>query len=444
MGWAPGPWRKRSSTRGLRASTSVTVTSPGTGYYAPLVLITDPTGTGADVTATLVGPFTGGLHKFVDRIAGLDPGDPNGLGQYIPVAVPDVDAFPGSDYYEIRARAIFRAAPYRHAADPPARLPSDQHRRSRAERFPLSGPAHHRPEEPPGPHQVHEQPSDGCRRRPLHTGRHDPHGCGRRPHRRGILHREPRRRSSPRRLHLLDQRRHAPPVGRSGGGDDQLHAQGVSVFNVPDMPDPGDGSLTLFYGNEQSARLMFYHDHALGLTRLNVYAGEAAGYVITDAVEQDLINGTNSTGVNPGLQKVLPDIGFPLIIQDKTFVDPATIYAQDPTWNWGIARRRTPVTRRSVDAARLHAQPESLRSQRHERLRPVALRPLVLAADDRISPYPPVPNPYFGPGSLGGADDARGPEPLHGHGGLHGHAARQRHRLSLHGSGAEDLSASAS
>ena len=28
---------------------------------------------------------------------------------------------------------------------------------------------------------------------------------------------------------------------------------------------------------------MFYHDHAWGITRLNVYAGEAAGYLLTDA-----------------------------------------------------------------------------------------------------------------------------------------------------------------
>ena len=101
------------------------------------------------------------------------------------------------------------------------------------------------------------------------------------------------------------------------------------------MPDPGDGSLTFFYGNEQSARLMFYHDHALGITRLNVYAGEAAGYVVMDDVEKDLINGTNTTGVNPALQKILPGVGFPLVVQDRTFVDPVTIYAQDPTWNWG-------------------------------------------------------------------------------------------------------------
>ena len=122
------------------------------------------------------------------------------------------------------------------------------------------------------------------------------------------------------------------------------YPKGVSVRNVPDMKDTfgnticdaaNSGCQTFFYTNTQSARLQFYHDHAMGITRLNVYAGEAAGYVMTDAVEQDMINGTNVTGVNPGLLKVLPDIGIPLVIQDKTWVDPNTIYAQDPTWNMG-------------------------------------------------------------------------------------------------------------
>ena len=36
-----------------------------------------------------------------------------------------------------------------------------------------------------------------------------------------------------------------------------------------------------------------------GITRLNVYAGEAAGYLLTDPVEQDFINGTNNSGANP-------------------------------------------------------------------------------------------------------------------------------------------------
>ncbi len=82
------------------------------------------------------------------------------------------------------------------------------------------------------------------------------------------------------------------------------YPKGVSVRNVPDMGAdcdlPGSGCQTFFYTNAQSARLQFYHDHALAITRLNVYVGEAAGYVLTDAVEQDMINGTNVSGVNPG------------------------------------------------------------------------------------------------------------------------------------------------
>jgi len=133
------------------------------------------------------------------------------------------------------------------------------------------------------------------------------------------------------------------------------YPEGVSVRNVPDMdqPAPGqaatDGWTTLYYTNAMSARLMFYHDHALGITRLNVMAGEAAGYLLTDPVDQDMVNGTNVTGVNPGLLKVLPDLGIPLVIQDRTFVEAETIFAQDPTWNWGTGPR-DPATGRITGA----------------------------------------------------------------------------------------------
>ena len=92
-----------------------------------------------------------------------------------------------------------------------------------------------------------------------------------------------------------------------------------------------DGCQTFYYTNQQSARLLFYHDHAWGITRLNVYAGEAAGYVITDPTEQKLF----------GLTGTYPDLGegIPLIIQDRTFVpDAAQLALQDPTWDsarWG-------------------------------------------------------------------------------------------------------------
>ena len=114
-------------------------------------------------------------------------------------------------------------------------------------------------------------------------------------------------------------------------GEQTNWPQGVSVQNVPDMNvcnSATDGCQTFYYTNQQSARLMFYHDHAWGITRLNVYAGEAAGYLISDNTEQALI----SSGTIPADQ-------IPLIVQDKTFVpDAAQLALQDPTWDtarWG-------------------------------------------------------------------------------------------------------------
>jgi hypothetical protein len=97
----------------------------------------------------------------------------------------------------------------------------------------------------------------------------------------------------------------------------------VSVYDVPDMGVQEPGSQTFYYTNAQSARLMFYHDHAYGITRLNVYAVEAAGYIVTDPAEQGLIN-----------NKVIPADQIPLIVKDKTFVpDDAQLAKEDPTWD---------------------------------------------------------------------------------------------------------------
>ncbi len=150
--------------------------------------------------------------------------------------------------------------------------------------------------------------------------------------------------------------------------------------------------MTFFYTNAQSARLQFYHDHAHGITRLNVYAGEAAGYVVTDAVEQDMIAGTNVTGVNPGLLKVLPGLGIPLVIQDKTFVDAETVYAQDPTWAWGSGAPGTAVTGDFWYPHVYMTVTNPWDADRNERLRPLVLWALVQP------PHPDVRQ--WGPGGM--------------------------------------------
>ena len=116
-------------------------------------------------------------------------------------------------------------------------------------------------------------------------------------------------------------------------GENTNYPQGVSVRNVPDMNICGaanDGCSTFYYTNQQSARLMFYHDHAWGITRLNVYAGEAAAYIITDDTEAALV----TAGTIPDSADTIP-----LVVQDKTFVpSQAQLDWQDETWDsarWG-------------------------------------------------------------------------------------------------------------
>lgn len=84
------------------------------------------------------------------------------------------------------------------------------------------------------------------------------------------------------------------------------------------------------YPNNQQAATLFYHDHSLGMTRLNVYAGMAGFYLIQDSTSEKLI----MNGSLPG-----PDFDLPLHIQDREFNDdgtlqwPSTGVNPNPTWN---------------------------------------------------------------------------------------------------------------
>lgn len=140
-----------------------------------------------------------------------------------------------------------------------------------------------------------------------------------------------------------------PIPGTAQTGNPWGMKKGQSTVNVPDMvgtaptciggakcytPSANDGTTTQFFSNEQSSRLMFYHDHVYGITRLNVYKGLAAPYLLVDAVEDDLIDGTNTSGKNTWGAAVLPKqawggaayrYGIPLVIQDKAFVNDPNI-----------------------------------------------------------------------------------------------------------------------
>ena len=75
-------------------------------------------------------------------------------------------------------------------------------------------------------------------------------------------------------------------------------------------------SAVYFYPNNQQPTTLWYHDHALGVTRLNVGSGLAGFYLLRE------------TNGNDKVQPLLPKGKFemPLVIQDRTFNTDGSLY----------------------------------------------------------------------------------------------------------------------
>jgi FtsP/CotA-like multicopper oxidase with cupredoxin domain len=349
--------------------TSIDVTSPGFGYVSP-----------------------GGIRKFVDTLPGLGPTGVNDLGQYLPVGQPDQATFSNTDYYVIAVvqhrekmhsdlpASLLReyvqlstsSIPGKHVAlqtdlvdgtSVPTTMPDgsqayavdDPHylgpvivaQKDRAVRIVFYNLL------PTGSNGDLFLPTDstvmGSGMGPMSMSAPIDAGTVTDEVRNPICTQYPKSDScfkdNRATLHLHGGvtpwiSDGTPHQWITPANESTPWPKGVSVQNVPDMVGAGKpanvpdcsvnnaGCETFYYTNQQSARLMFYHDHAWGITRLGVYAGEAAGYMIQDPTEQTLV--TNGT---------IPSDQIPLIIQDRTFVPQASQLAtQDPTWDssrWG-------------------------------------------------------------------------------------------------------------
>jgi spore coat protein A, manganese oxidase len=82
-----------------------------------------------------------------------------------------------------------------------------------------------------------------------------------------------------------------------------------------------------FYPNDQQATTLWYHDHAIGITRLNVHAGLAGLYLIRDA-QEDALN------LPKGRYEV------PLFIQDRRFNTDGSMFF--PVRDWVDVDPRVP------------------------------------------------------------------------------------------------------
>jgi len=81
------------------------------------------------------------------------------------------------------------------------------------------------------------------------------------------------------------------------------------------------------YPNVQEASPLWFHDHTLGATRLNVYAGLAGGYVLVDP-KLKLPAGLSATGLRGGALGPNPadDTLIPLVVQDRMFDTNGQLY----------------------------------------------------------------------------------------------------------------------
>ena len=100
--------------------------------------------------------------------------------------------------------------------------------------------------------------------------------------------------------------------------------QGPTYDTVSEAPS---GSAVFEYTNDQRAATLWYHDHALGITRLNVYAGMAGFWLLRDDVEDSL----NLPGPAPRLSDPAGTKYYeiPLAIQDRAFNADGSLFYPD-------------------------------------------------------------------------------------------------------------------
>ena len=102
---------------------------------------------------------------------------------------------------------------------------------------------------------------------------------------------------------------------------------------TPNVFGPGQ-TQTVHYTNQQPqmpASLLWFHDHGLGATRLNVFAGLAAAYILRD--EHDTGAEPNPIGIPGGVCEI------PLVVQDRQF-NPDGIFPTRPATSLGRPDRR--------------------------------------------------------------------------------------------------------
>lgn len=89
------------------------------------------------------------------------------------------------------------------------------------------------------------------------------------------------------------------------------------------------GTAVFQYANDQRATTLWYHDHTLGMTRVNVYAGPAGFYLLRGGPDDEVV------GTLPGPAPALGDppgmryYEIPIVVQDRSFNDDGALFYPD-------------------------------------------------------------------------------------------------------------------
>lgn len=120
----------------------------------------------------------------------------------------------------------------------------------------------------------------------------------------------------------LPAARNISPIYATGGSQFEDFKAKAAVDGLIWEP----GSAIFRYPNDQRATTLWYHDHTLGMTRLNVYAGPAGFYLLRGG-DDDL-----PEGMLPGPAPQVGDSAetkhyeIPIVIQDRTFSEDGSLF----------------------------------------------------------------------------------------------------------------------
>jgi FtsP/CotA-like multicopper oxidase with cupredoxin domain len=108
--------------------------------------------------------------------------------------------------------------------------------------------------------------------------------------------------------------------------------RGSHFGQIPGAPDEA-GAALFQYRNDQPPTTLWYHDHTLGMTRANVYAGPAGFYLIRDLASSTLglpgpapLPGLDPNG-NALVRRLTREI--PIVIQDRSFDADGSLFYPD-------------------------------------------------------------------------------------------------------------------